>query len=371
MRILSVLTSFTSGGAEMLVCNLAKQFAGDGHSVTIVALADAAAVGNSPDTEREMMAEARRAGINARSLSLVRRGNLFSGALAVRRLMAELRPDVIHAHTARAIPMLWLARTKAPILLTHHNTRLSFPPAMFRFFDLSVREYVAITPECARIARAHARRPIRLIPNAASEAFRAAAPRTRPAERPMILSVGALTPQKDYPTLIRAASHLATAMAATGRTPRIRIAGGGALMAELQTLVASERAGSIVELLGPRSDVRALMTEADLYVNCSLYEGMPIAILEALSSALPIVATDVPGNRELIDNRSGILVPGSDPQALALAVQAALTDELGYRRLSQGALSAAAAFTIDGCARAHLQLYADALRGDQLSRRAA
>jgi glycosyltransferase involved in cell wall biosynthesis len=372
MRILSILTSFTAGGAETLACNLSSQFVAAGHEAAIVALSDATAVGNSPATERELMDSARTAGVEAASLALIRRGNLPIGAIALRRLIARLRPDIIHAHTARAIPMLWLARTRQPIVLTHHNTRLSFPPRMFRFFDRSVGAYVAITPECAEIAAAHARRPIRLIPNAASETFRADTPRARPAPNPTIISVGALTPQKDYPTLIRAARFAAEALEREGRTARIAIVGGGALMPQLKELVELEGVQSMVELLGARNDVRELMSAADLYVNCSLYEGMPIAVIEALSSALPIVATNVPGNRELIEQgRNGVLVPGSDPRALGEAIAALMADEPRYRQLSAGSLVSAARFSIEGCARAHLDLYRTTIEGGCESRQAA
>ncbi|PSJ36380.1 glycosyltransferase family 4 protein [Allosphingosinicella deserti] len=372
MHILSILTSFTSGGAETLVCNLSRQFAGSGHEASVAALADARAVGNSVETEQAMMAAVRQAGVHASSLGLVRRGNVLTGALALRRLLADLRPDVIHAHTARVLPMLWLARTRQPVILTHHNTRLSFPPRMFRFFDRCVHAYVAITPGCAAIAARYARRPIRLIPNAASESFRAATSRARPASIPTILSVGALTSQKDYPTLIQAAPLLARALSPHPSSGRIRIVGGGALMDSLQELVERHQAGSIVELMGPRGDVRELMAAADLYVNCSLYEGMPIAVIEALSSGLPVVATDVPGNRELIGHgRNGLLVPGADPGRLADALASMLTDEALYRRLSEGALASAAAFSIEGCAQAHVGLYGEAIGSATDARRVA
>ena len=362
MRICLIITSFTSGGAEMLVCNLAQAFQAAGHEATVVALSHAAQVGNDPGVERVMMEQIVAAGGKVCSLGLRNRNNILGGMIALRRVLRDARPEVVHSHTARALPILALARPTAPIVLTHHNSRLSFPPRAYKLFDRLVSSYVAISDQCAAQTRALARKPVRTILNAASPRFQATTAREKPSRDPIVLAVGTLSTQKDYPTLIRAARPLADKLARDGRRLRIRIAGGGQMIDSLRELVRAEDATEIVELLGSRSDVEQLMREADVFANSSLWEGFSIAMIEASMSGLPIVATNVAGNCEMvIPDLNGDLVPPSDPVALAGGIAAVLDDDQRYGLLSRGALEAAKRFSIDNCAEAHLALYRDVM----------
>lgn len=357
MRICSIITSFTSGGAETLVCNMSELFQAAGHASSVIALSDAAQVGNSSQTEHVMMTRVRASGSEALSLSVGSRG-LIAGGLALRREIGRRRPDVIHAHTARAALMLSIAFPAAPVILTHHNSRLSFPPQLFKVFDRIVHSYVAISEECATQTRRLARRPVRLIINGAAAAYRSATGRAPPPMDPTILAVGTLSDQKDYPTLIRAVHPLLGQLAPHGISPRVRIVGGGAPLEHFRGLVAEEGLESVVELLGPRSDVPEIMRASDLFVNCSLYEGLSVAMIEAMMSGLPIVATDVPGNRELvIPGRNGLLVPPGNAEQLAESIAAILIKPDDYTSFSSGSLAASSHLTIEACADAHLALY--------------
>lgn len=363
MRICSIITSFTSGGAEMLARDLTERFAATGHDATVIALSDASRIGNDCDTESAMMDHIRQAGGHALSLGLHNRNAWITGAHGLRQILRTTRPDVIHSHTARALPVMALARPQVPVILTHHNSRLSFPPMAFHVFNRIVDGYVAISEQCEATLRQHSRKPIQLIWNAANPRFQAAGPRRVLARDPRILAVGTVSEQKDYPTLVRAARLLAAAMAPQGRKPRIAIAGGGPMLGQLQALVEATGASEHVELLGARRDVDMLMRQADLFVNSSLWEGFPISLIEAATSGLPMVATRVAGNREMIvPGVNGELVPPGDAQALASAMAAALSDEAAYAALSAGALESARRFSIERCAHAHLTLYGD-LRG--------
>ena len=361
MRICSIITSFTSGGAEMLARDLTERFVVVGHDATVIALSDASRIGNDRDTEAAMMDHIQLAGGHALSLGLHSRNAWIAGARALRHVLRTSRPDVIHSHTARALPIIALARPRVPVVLTHHNSRLSFPPMAFHFFNWVVDRYVAISEQCEATLRQHSRKPVQLIWNAANPRFQAAEPRHALARNPSILAVGTVSEQKDYPTLVRAARLLAATLALQGRKPRISIAGGGPMLQQLQALVDATGASENVELLGARRDVDMLMRQADLFVNSSLWEGFPISLIEAATSGLPMVATHVAGNREMIvPGLNGVLVPPGDAEALASAMAAALSDEAAYAALSAGALESARRFSIERCATAHLALYDDA-----------
>ncbi|HEU4960636.1 MAG TPA: glycosyltransferase [Sphingomonas sp.] len=359
MRILSIITSFTTGGAEALVASLSTRFVVEGHEPTVVALCDAAALGNPLASEAAMKQRLAGAGVATGSLRLANRRNPVAGVLTMRRAIAAARPDVIHAHTAQAALILALLRPAAPVVMTHHNSRLSFPPTLFRILDTIVRGYVGISAECTATVERLSRRPVSTIINAADAAFEAPAPRAAPAADPVVISVGAPSRQKNYRTLIRAAPMLGRLMERAGRTYQIHIVGEGEPLPMLRRLAREEGVADRIQLLGARDDVPQLLRAADLYVNCSLWEGLPVAIIEALMTGLPVVATNVAGNRELVrPELNGVLVAPGDPEALADAIAGILLDPVRYAGLSACAWETSRRYSIAGAARAHLDLYA-------------
>lgn len=357
MRICSIVNSLTTGGAEVLVSALSAEFARLGDRPLVIALCDAQTVGNSRETEQRMAQEIEAAGGEFVSLGLPVSRNPLAGAKGLKKALSRFSPQIVHAHTVRALPMLALARTHAPVLLTHHNTRLPFPPWMFRLCDRMTNGYVAIGAEVESILQNHARKPIVRIPNAASRMFKTGDPRSLGPARKTILSVGAISRQKNYELLIEVAEALKTANA-FDQIPRFRVAGGGAELLSLKAKVAERQLDDVVEFLGERSDVPQLMQDSDLYLNVSLYEGMPLTLLEAMASGLPIVATDVPGNRELVnDEVNGMKAPLGDADAISKAISAVLSDRELYESLSKGAIMKSEDFSIETAAKKHRELY--------------
>lgn len=143
-----------------------------------------------------------------------------------------------------------------------------------------------------------------------------------PAEPPVIISCGRLTPAKDFPTLIRAFRIIKS------REPlRLMILGEGPERAKLEALV--ERLGlrNQVAIPGYLPNPHAYVSRSKLYVSSSISEGLPSAIVEALALGVPVVATDCPsGPSEILDHgKYGTLVPPGDPDVLARAMSEALT----------------------------------------------
>jgi glycosyltransferase involved in cell wall biosynthesis len=154
-----------------------------------------------------------------------------------------------------------------------------------------------------------------------------------PPEASMILWAGRLDPVKGLRYLIDSFRTVASAVNA-----HLLLAGGGKLRDGLQRHADREGLGKRVHLLGPRSDVVNLLQAADLFVFPSRTEGLPNALLEAMAAARPIVATNVPGCRDLIAHeQSGLLVPYGDTSALAAAMIRLLRDPPLAGRLGRGA----------------------------------
>jgi glycosyltransferase involved in cell wall biosynthesis len=132
------------------------------------------------------------------------------------------------------------------------------------------------------------------------------------------LAVGRLEPQKDYELLLRSIARLKGEVGDFC----LLIAGMGPLHMRLQDLLAAQDLNRHVSLLGLRDDVPELMHAADALVLASRWEGSPNVVLEALASGLPVVATDVGGVSEMIENKvSGIVIPPGDASRLAEAMK--------------------------------------------------
>ena len=275
----------------------------------------------------------------------------------MRRLTGALKPDIIHAHTARALLMLYPKSGGARVILTHHNSHLSFSPRMFKLFDRIVEAYVAISKETEAILHSHVRRAVAYIPNAASKSFAAKAPRASPGPKRQILSVGTISAQKNYDLLIDTAVVLKSRLSPT-EMPEILIAGNGVDLETMRTRTLKEGVAGHVTFLGERSDVAELMAGSDLYLNTSRYEGMPVSLLEAMASGLPIIATRVAGNTELVGHQeNGLLCPLDEPSALADSILRIFSDTELYSACSRGAIEKAGLFSIETTARNHIALF--------------
>ena len=157
-----------------------------------------------------------------------------------------------------------------------------------------------------------------------------------PEDAYVIGSVGRLCEQKGFDLLVDAAAEVVKA------TPEawFLIVGDGDAAETLKQQAASLGIGRRVIFTGQRSDVEALLTAMDLFVCSSRWEGLSTVLMEAMAAGVPIVATDIPGNRELLrDGDNAWLIPVENPRALAAAVLAARGNiELGRRYAHQAGL---------------------------------
>lgn len=138
-----------------------------------------------------------------------------------------------------------------------------------------------------------------------------------------VVAVGRLSPEKDYPTLVRAVALVAR----DAPDFRLQLAGGGACEGEIRDLVRSLGVEHVISLLGPVKDIPRLMASGSMFALSSLTEGISLTILEAMAAGLPVVATAVGGNPEVVaDGVTGLLVPAADPRQLADALLALWRD---------------------------------------------
>lgn len=277
--------------------------------------------------------------------------------LALARYLRRQQHDVVHVHGSLIGVQARLAARLAgvPVVVAeahgfafHEGQRSAVRRALMlleRFLCRHLTDVlVVVSEEDAQLAREHGFRPcpeqIVHVPGVGidAERFRPPTPDERAAARAalglgqdedVVLFVGRLVAEKGVAELAAAFAELAD------RHPRARLVVVGDLLPSERDTSTGPRvleaweSGPLRErvlLLGRRHDIPQLLRAADVFVLPSYREGMPVALLEAMASGLPVVTTDVRGCREaVVDQVSGLLVPPRDAPALALAVDRLLS----------------------------------------------
>jgi len=190
------------------------------------------------------------------------------------------------------------------------------------------------------------------------------------ADRPLILAVGGIEPRKGSDTLMAAIAALSRPGAQAGRRPVLAVVGGHSFQdyREYRDRVLSSLPGlglrldEDVMLLGtvPDAELPGWYAAADVLAFPSTKEGWGLAVLEAMSAGLPVVASDLPVFREYLrPGRDALMVPVNDAAALAAALGTVLGDAALADRLRAAGYEVCARFTWARCAAEHQRIYAD------------
>lgn len=364
IRLLHVVLSLGPGGTERLVLDMANRVQGE-VEVSICCIDDAG----------DWAPQATARGIEVVALHR-RPGFALSLAPRIARLLRERAVNAVHCH--HYSPFVYGSLAAAlergvRLVYTEHGRLSDAPPSRRRRLANTVLgrlpgRFVAVSSDLRdhMVAGGLPRSRVEVIHNGIDPGpppDRPARARARqlldlPADAQILGSVARFDPVKQLPTMIEAFAEIAAV------TPRavLVLVGDGPARASLtqRTRDRPELAGR-VRFLGHRDDVRQLLPAFDIYLNSSETEGLSVTILEAMATALPVVATRVGGTPELVaDGVTGILVPPRDPTALGDAAAALLSDPERMCLLgTAGRARLEAHFTIGAMTQAYLRLYED------------
>lgn len=155
-----------------------------------------------------------------------------------------------------------------------------------------------------------------------------------PEDAVVVVAIGRLVAEKGYPELFKALRRVDAVLWVVGE--RLPSDHARAIEAEIEAATSDPMIGPKIRLLGRREDVPAILRAADIFTLPSRREGMPRSIIEAMMTALPVVATDIRGSREeVVDGETGFLVPVGDPAALGLALDRLAREPALRRRLGE------------------------------------
>jgi len=322
MRIAYVLTSLGVGGAERQALALAERMAARGHAVALLVLR-----GSQPEEWTTTLAPKCIVYLEMRKTP----ASILAGLWKARRFLRDFQPDLIHSNTFpanMAARLLKISFPGAAVLSTIHNVYEGHWPRMlaYRLTDLLSSHTTAVSQAAAarfvRLKTVPARKSSVLANGIDTTEF-APSPERRARTRAGLgvgeefvwLAAGRIAPAKDYPNLLGAFARVCASVP----TACLWIAGeaAGARSAAIQAMAAD--LGASVRLLGLRRDMPALLDAVDGFVLASAWEGMPLAVGEAMAMEKPVVATDVGGVRELV-GETGFIVPAKSPEGLAGAM---------------------------------------------------
>lgn len=335
LEIVHVVENLERGGLERMVIDLAGVQRAAGHRCRVICLFQPGALAGELEAQGiEVQACRKRGGFDLVALCRLRGGLRATPGAVVHTHNANA-----HYHTVAAAVGLPIAR----LINTRHGMGAAQPRSRGEWLyrrTMRRTDTVAAVCEAARARFAQQgvapRGRLLAVPNGirierfppASDERRAALRRDLglAADARIIGSVGRLNPVKDQATLLRAFARLRGDFADVA----LVLVGDGALRGSLESQVAALGIADAVRFLGDRGDVRELLQGFDIFALSSLSEGYSMALLEACASGLPIVATDVGGNREIVvDGRNGLLVPPARDDALADGFAMLLRDPAG------------------------------------------
>jgi glycosyltransferase involved in cell wall biosynthesis len=239
------------------------------------------------------------------------------------RLFRSGRFDVVHTHNTYPHLYASIAARLAgvPVVVnTRHGQRAGHgwkSRTQFRWASHLVDRIVAVSDDAARLCvdadGVIPRKVIRIWNGIDADDFQF----TGPQPVPVAISVARLSAEKDFPTLLRAVAL------AVQDVPdlKLKLVGDGPERSRLEQLARELNIAGHVEFLGERADVPALLSQAGFFVTASLTEGISLTLLEAMAVGLPVIATAVGGNTEIVDApHTGQLVAASDAHQLAAAI---------------------------------------------------
>ncbi len=333
MKITIFISSLSGGGAERVTCNLANHLSDFGHDVEVLTMGDTVA------------AEPLRESVKYVPLLLneEKHNFLVNNAKRLFRLSRYMKKQSVDAYVvmlpATTELMLRLSGlTKAPIIMSERADPKVYSKKTQKALIKACRKVDGVVFQTEEV-RAWYEPYLKnvshnIIPNAINPSF---IRKPYEGEREMVIvGAGRLSGQKNFSLLISSFARIAK------KFPEYKLViyGKGSLLEHLQNLAKEKGVGDRVEFPGYVPDMPERLEKASMFVLSSDYEGMPNALMEAMSLGIPCVSTDCGGGgaRFLIeDGENGLLVPQNDEEKMAEAMEQILSDEAFAKKIGTNA----------------------------------
>lgn len=353
MKIIQIMPEFGLAGAETMCENLSYELIRQGHEVVIISLYTF----HSPITDR-----LENSGVKVVYLDK-KPGLDFSIIMKLVKVFKMIKPDVIHTHRyvmQYAIPAAIFTGIKKRIH-TVHNVAIKENSKMARVLNgVFYRGNNVIPVALSNRIKETIIKEYRLDPSRIPVIFNGIDLSKCVVKHNYgvknyftILHVGRFTEQKNHQMLIKAFSKVLK----SAPNCVLQLIGDGETRLEIESLVITLQIEDKVKFLGLKDDVYNYMNSADLFVLPSLYEGMPMTLIEAMGSGLPIIATEVGGIPDILVNGQEAVLTDVKEEELTEAILKLYADEKERRKLGQNARNKSSLFSAMKMAESYVEVY--------------
>lgn len=367
VKILFFITKSEAGGAQTHVADLTAWLVRHGHTVLVMSTP-----GGLLEDETN-----RSGGTFVPNPSLGNTANpfrLFSATKALQKIMCDFAPDVLACHSTMAgLIGRFTVRNRVPTVFTAHGWSFTQGAKRYRQLLLPTLERLAarfcdkiicVSENDLRLAvekKIAPKEKLVVVHNGVEIASSSPTAPPRNDGVVHILFIGRLAQPKQPDLLIRAITTLPDDVR---NNIRLTIIGDGPRRKRLQEMVLRNNRFAIanVHFTGAltREQTRDALTSADIFVLPSRYEGLPYSISEAMAAGVPVIASDVGGVREAVENDAGILVPPNDVQALKTALERLMANPNLRKRMGKaGQRKIQNEFSLETMCQKTVQIYLD------------
>lgn len=359
MKIIQVMPDFGLAGAETMVENLSCSLAAEGHDILVISFFDL----HTAITER-----IENKGIKIEYLCK-KRGFDPSIVSKMRKIVRAYQPDVIHTHRY-VLPYVFLASMELKVKRVHtvHNIAQkeqtkagkNINKVLFRHFNVVP---VALSEEVQKTIQEVYGLPTTRIPivfNGIDLSRCTVKESYTKIETFTILHIGRFMDVKNHELLLRSFARF------KGRhsDARLQLLGDGELKENMMHLAVQLDIADAVEFAGLQSDVYPWLHNADVFILPSKFEGMPMTLIEAMGTGLPIIASDVGGIPDMLTNQKEGLLIASKEENILEALELIYSDEEKRKYLGRNALDKSAAFSAKTMAKKYADIYANMSKGE-------
>lgn len=343
MKILEIIPALGYGGAEILLLNICAGLKRKAPSLDITVLVLSELNDLTPKFEEN--------GITVKHLSLSKL-SFIQKILTVKKQIKAINPDLIHSHLLLAdrYGLLggFLAGVKKRFTTAHNmESQRSFQDKLTRFItSLFAKKIVAVSKSAKQFyidEHVYPGKKLHVIYNAPGFINENPTPKSAPTETIKIISVGKLSPQKGHIYLIKAIKLL--------KDLPVEVKIFGAEFDDYRHTLrkALDETGlKNISIMGPTSNVKEELNKADLFIAPSLWEGMPLAQMEALMMGVPLIASDIDPHKELLAmvcDDYPLITKTKDPESIAEAIRRVINSKNLYEELSKKSIEASNLFS--------------------------
>jgi glycosyltransferase involved in cell wall biosynthesis len=354
MKILQIITSLYTGGAEKLLVDSIPLYRKMGIDMDLLVL-------NGDETP--FFHSLKKSGVKIHYLTKGNIKKIYNPLLVFRIIPYLKKYDMIHVHLFPTLYWVALAKllilSKIKLIFTEHNTNNTriLKKGIWKKVDKFIyRQYdkiVSITAEVQKVITDHLSdfsEKFCVINNGIILSdWYCEKIKNKETETKTVIQVSAFRPQKDQMTLIRAMQYLPDDV-------RLLLVGDGDMRPKCEELVKELNLSDRVSFLGVRTDVPELLHSADITVLSSHYEGFGLTSIEGMAACKPVIASDVPGLREVVAG-VGLLFPVGDEKILAERINELLSDSDYYKKVAKACLDRSKKYDINKMVDQYIELY--------------